>query len=193
MAAAPSDPSAPTRPRHAVIGLGSNLGDREATLRAAVRDIDALAGVTVTAASELVESAALKPSGVSVTLAGAPSPAYLNAVILATTTLSPLQLLDAVGTIELKHGRVRATTWGDRTLDIDLISIDGIIQTSERLTLPHPQASKRAFVLVPWLQVEPRAVLPEYGPVVHLVSAMRDDAAAVSPYSAGSLLEGVRR
>lgn len=140
--------------RSAVIALGSNLGDREATLRAAVRDLAATAGISVVVVSGLVESHAVKPAGVDES-----SPAYLNAVALVTSTLEPEALLDQLNRIEHEHGRVRAERWGDRTLDLDLISVDGVVVDSERLTLPHPRAGERAFVIVPWLQVDPAAVL----------------------------------
>lgn len=153
----------------AVIALGSNLGDREATIRRAVREIDAIPGVRVTAASALVESAAVKPTGVDDS-----APSYLNAVILAEVTITPIGLLDAVSAIEHNHGRVRGTVWGDRTLDIDLITVGEVQQTSDRLTLPHPGARQRAFVLAPWLQVDADAVLPGHGRVAELLAATHD-------------------
>lgn len=170
----------------AVIALGSNLGDREATIRGAVRDIDGIPGVRVTAASALVESAALKLTGVDDS-----APRYLNAVVLAETTLTPLELLDAVGVIEHDHGRVRDTVWGDRTLDIDLVAVADVQQATERLTLPHPRARERAFVLAPWLQVEADAVLPGHGRVIDLLAATHDrvsefPAAPLHPTSEGA-------
>jgi 2-amino-4-hydroxy-6-hydroxymethyldihydropteridine diphosphokinase len=156
----------------AVIALGSNLGDREGTIRAAVRDIGSVPGVTVVAASGLVESAALKPTGVD-----AAAPSYLNAVILIDTELGPLNLLDAINRIEADHGRVRDVAWGDRTLDLDLIDFDNIRMVSDRLTLPHPRAWQRAFVLLPWLQVAPDAVLPDRGRVADLVAHLSDTVA----------------
>lgn len=153
----------------AVIALGSNLGDREATIRAAVRDIDAVPETRVVAASGIVESGALKPTGVD-----AAAPAYLNAVILVETGLEPLQLLDAINVIEQDHGRVRDVVWDDRTLDLDLIAVDDVQLDSERLTLPHPRAWQRSFVLAPWLQVDPDAVIPGRGRVVDLLEDVVD-------------------
>lgn len=153
----------------AVIALGSNLGDRVATLRAAVQAIDAVSGVRVLRASGLVESAALKPDGIDET-----SPHYLNAVLLADVAIDPLELLAAVNQIEHEHGRTRDTQWGDRTLDLDLITFGTLEQHSERLTLPHPLAWQRAFVLSPWLQLEPDAVIPGRGPVAELLVATDD-------------------
>lgn len=147
----------------AVIALGSNLGDREAILRDAVRAVDAIEGVTVVGASGFVESFAVKPDGVDES-----SPNYLNAVIIADAELQPLDLLDELGRIEHAHGRTRETVWGDRTLDLDLIAFGDVELQTERLTLPHPRAWQRAFVVVPWLQVDPDAVLPGHGRVAEL-------------------------
>jgi 7,8-dihydro-6-hydroxymethylpterin-pyrophosphokinase len=77
-----------------------------------------------------------------------------------------------VNAIELAHGRVREERWGDRTLDIDIVTMDGIVQSSESLTLPHPRASERAFVLVPWLDVDPDAELPGFGRVDAIVASL---------------------
>jgi len=150
----------------AVIALGSNLGDREANLRDAVRDIDSLDGVIVTVASGIVESHAVKPEGVDES-----SPNYLNAVVLVQSALHPDDLLDALNRIEAEHGRVREERWGDRTLDLDIVSFDGLRRDDERLTLPHPRAWQRPFVLVPWLQADPDAELPGRGRVDALDAA----------------------
>jgi 2-amino-4-hydroxy-6-hydroxymethyldihydropteridine diphosphokinase len=152
----------------AVLALGSNLGDREAILRAAVRDIAAVAGVEVTAASGFVETPALKPEGIS-----SDAPTYLNAVITVHTMLAPEELLHAVNAIEAHHGRVREARWGDRTLDIEL-------------TVPHPRAATRAFVLVPWLQVDPDASIPGLGRIDALLEGSRDSATV---YPARPLME----
>jgi 2-amino-4-hydroxy-6-hydroxymethyldihydropteridine diphosphokinase len=164
------------RASSAVLSLGSNLGDRESTIRAAIDDLRALPGVDVDAVSGLVETPALKPAGVD-----ASAPAYLNAAVTVTTTLTPLQLLDAVNAIESAHGRVREERWGDRTLDIDIVTMDAIVQATETLTLPHPRASERVFVLVPWLEIDPDAELPGVGRVDHIVAGMD---AALSRYPA---------
>jgi 2-amino-4-hydroxy-6-hydroxymethyldihydropteridine diphosphokinase len=101
----------------AVLSLGSNLGDREANLRLAVAAIAAIPGVVVDAASGIIETAAIKPFGVDES-----APSYLNAVVRISTTLTPLELLAAVATIETDQGRVREVRWGDRTLDIDIVA-----------------------------------------------------------------------
>lgn len=163
-----------------VIALGSNLGDREATLRAAVRAIGELPGVTVAAASGIVESAALKVDGVDET-----APAYLNAVVVVRSALQPEALLDALGAIETSLGRERQVRWGDRTIDLDII--DAVVtRDTATLTLPHPRAWERAFVLAPWLEVQPDAELHGRGSVRALLDAASD---SVRPYPAAPLLE----
>ncbi len=139
-----------------VIAFGANLGDREATLAAALADLRALAGVTVTAVSDLVET---DPVG------GPAQPDYLNGILLAATTLSPEQLLIALHSVEDRYGRERSERWAARALDLDLIQFGVPGTPSERrsaaadVLLPHPRAAQRAFVLVPWAQVDPDAVL----------------------------------
>ena len=150
----------------AVLALGSNLGDRETTLREAVRDIGELDGVTVLRASGIVETPALKPEGVD-----EDAPAYLNAVVAVRSALAPQALLAALNGIEQAHGRVRDVRWGDRTLDIDIVTFGGQVLATDDLTLPHPRAKDRAFVLAPWLDVEPNAVLPGAGRVDELLAA----------------------
>ncbi|MCU1514432.1 MAG: folK [Microbacteriaceae bacterium] len=144
----------------AVVALGSNLGDRETNLRSAIADIDALDGTRVVAASSMVESHAVKPQGVDET-----APDYLNAVVIVDTTISALALLDELNRIEAEHGRVRVERWGDRTLDLDLVTWGDETSSTERLELPHPRAWQRSFVLVPWLQADQDALLPGHGRV----------------------------
>jgi len=156
-------------PALAILSLGSNLGDRERNIREAVADLAAAPGIEVLATSGLVETAALKPQGVDDS-----APAYLNAIAQVSTTLEPSALLEATARIEQGHGRVRAERWGDRTLDIDIITFGALQQHDERLTLPHPRAHERAFVLVPWLQVDADATLPGIGRIDLLPSAVAD-------------------
>jgi len=160
----------------AVIALGSNLGDREVHLHSAIAQIGELAEVRVLAASDLVQTAAMKPGGVDVD-----APRYLNAVVTVFTPLTAAELLDRLHEIELAHGRVRAERWGDRTLDLDIIVFGTTIASSPLLTLPHPRAAERAFVLAPWLQIEPDAVLPGAGRVAELLARLDDHA---EPYRA---------
>ena len=138
----------------AVLALGSNLGDRGATLLQAVTRLAEAEGVEVTAASALVETVALTPQGPD-----PEAPGYLNGVVIIETSLSPEELLDAANAIETALGRVRGERWADRTLDIDLIDVEGVTLTSGRLTLPHPRAAERSFVLAPWLSIDADARL----------------------------------
>ena len=149
-----------------ILALGSNLGDRAATLIQAVQDLFAVAGLELSEVSPLWESAALKLHGVDTA-----APRYLNGVVAGTWAGDPLDLLAAINTIEAEHGRVRAERWGDRTLDIDIIVIGDLVRTDARLTLPHPLAHARDFVLAPWLDVDPDAVLAGHGPVRDLLAA----------------------
>ncbi len=152
----------------AVVALGANLGDRRATMLAAARELAETEGVEVTAISSVIETPALKPEGVD-----HDAPAYLNAVAMITTTLTPDALLAALNRIEAAHGRVRTERWGDRTLDLDIVDFAGTVSTSPHLTLPHPRAFERAFVLEPWLQVDPDAVLPGHGRVADLIAGLK--------------------
>jgi len=153
----------------AVLSLGSNLGDRERTIRDAVAQIAALDSVELRAVSTLVETPALKPNGVDLD-----APSYLNAVVIVETELEPEELLARLNAIEVEHGRVREERWGDRTLDIDIASFGDREQSSEALTLPHPRSAERAFVIVPWLELDPDAALPGIGKIAALSAASED-------------------
>ena len=85
-------------------------------------------------------------------------------------------LLDALNDIESRHGRVRAERWGSRTLDLDLIAYGGVASDDPRLTLPHPRAHERDFVLGPWVSVDPDAQLVGHGRVADLVERLREEA-----------------
>jgi 7,8-dihydro-6-hydroxymethylpterin-pyrophosphokinase len=87
------------------------------------------------------------------------APSYLYAVVLASVALAPEELLAALHGIEARLGRVREEVWGDRTIDLDLVDFGGLRRENETITLPHPRAWERAFVLAPWAQVQPDAVL----------------------------------
>lgn len=142
----------------AVLSLGANLGDRAATLRDAV---DVLAQrVAVLAVSPFYETA---PVG------GPDQPRYLNAVVLVATSLAPSDLLALAHEVEDAAGRERAERWGPRTLDVDVVAYGDVRSTDPDLTLPHPRAHERAFVLRPWLDVDPHAVLPGHGRVADLL------------------------
>ncbi|TFD61987.1 2-amino-4-hydroxy-6-hydroxymethyldihydropteridine diphosphokinase [Cryobacterium sp. Hh7] len=149
-----------------VLALGSNLGDRETTLASAVRDLADLPGATLVAVSPSYESAAVKLDGVDER-----APRYLNAVLTIDYTGDAHALLDAVNAIEAEHGRVRAERWGDRTLDIDIIAFGQLSIDDARLTVPHPRAAERDFVLAPWLDLDEQATVPGRGLVRDLLAA----------------------
>jgi 2-amino-4-hydroxy-6-hydroxymethyldihydropteridine diphosphokinase len=133
------------------LGLGANLGDRLATLQAAV-DALATAGVRAVACSRVWETVAVGgPSG---------QPAYLNAVVRASTDLSPEDVLAAAHRVEGALGRTREVRWGPRTIDIDVLLYDGLVRDDPDLTIPHPQMTERAFVVLPLLELDPDPVLP---------------------------------
>ena len=159
--------------RHqAVLSVGSNLGDRLGTLQGCVQAISGLAGTDVLAISPVYETA---PVG------GPAQPDYLNAVLAVRTALDPRALLAATQGIEADFGRVRAERFGPRTLDIDIISYDGEVSDDPVLTLPHPRAHERAFVLAPWHDVDPAASLPGRGPVAALLDGLGRDGVRYRP------------
>jgi len=157
----------PAAPVEAVLALGSNLGAPQSTLRAAVADIEGLDGV---------EIADVSPLARTVGVGGPEQPDFLNTVVIVRTTLAARELLHAVQSIEQAHGRERRERWGPRTLDIDVITYDTTLAVTDDLELPHPRAHERAFVLEPWAQVAPDAVLPGLGggPVAALAATAPD-------------------
>jgi 2-amino-4-hydroxy-6-hydroxymethyldihydropteridine diphosphokinase len=136
----------------ALIGLGSNLGDRAANLGGAIAALDRTPGVAVRQVSSFQET---EPVG------GPPGQGmFLNAVALLETGLEPVALLGELQKIEAKFGRERTVHWGERTLDLDLLLFeDRIIETRE-LSVPHPRMRERRFVLEPLVEVVPAAVDP---------------------------------
>ncbi len=140
---------------NAYVGLGSNLGDREATLRKAVRLLARLDGVEVVAASSFHET---EPVG------GPPGqPRFLNAAAWLRVELGPEELLDRLLDLEARLGRVRRERWGPRTLDLDLLLYDDQTIMSDRLTVPHPRMHERRFVLAPLAEIAPEARHPTLG------------------------------
>lgn len=148
--------------RAAVLALGSNLGERRDILQGGVDAIAGIEGVRLTGVSPVYET---------VPVGGPPQPDYLNAVVLADVAIPSRDLLDRLHEVEAAFDRVRVVRWGPRTLDIDIITVAGERSDDPDLTLPHPRAHERAFVLVPWLEADPAAVLPGRGPVAGLVAA----------------------
>jgi 2-amino-4-hydroxy-6-hydroxymethyldihydropteridine diphosphokinase len=144
----------------AVIALGGNLGDRHATLDEAVRLLNELDHVNVVAVSSYLDTVAVRVDGPD-----AHAPRYLNAVAIVETSLDAFSLHAGLQDIETDLGRERRETWGDRTLDLDLIDFDGQVMSTETLVLPHPRAHERLFVLDPWLELDPHAAIPGIGSV----------------------------
>lgn len=145
----------------AVLSLGSNLGDRLAHLKLAV---DGLADA-VQAVSHVYET---EPWGVT------DQPMFLNAVVLVEDDdRDEWAWLATAQALEHQAQRVREQRWGPRTLDVDIVTVDGVTSGDERLLLPHPGTPERSSVLVPWLDVDPDAVLPGHGRVADLL-AQRD-------------------
>jgi 2-amino-4-hydroxy-6-hydroxymethyldihydropteridine diphosphokinase len=106
----------------------------------------------------------------TVPVGGPPQPDYLNAVVLADVTIPARDLLDRLHEVEAAFDRVRKVRWGPRTLDIDIITVAGEQSDDPDLTLPHPRAHERAFVLAPWHDADPGAMLPGRGPVADLLA-----------------------
>jgi 2-amino-4-hydroxy-6-hydroxymethyldihydropteridine diphosphokinase len=144
----------------AVLSIGSNLGDRLAHLKSVVAALDPIA------VSPVYETA---PWG------GVDQDDYLNAILVVDDPGT-----DAYGWLARAHaceqaaGRTREVHWGPRTLDVDVIDVDGVVNPDPDLTLPHPHAHERAFVLVPWTDVEPDAVLTGQGRIADLITDSDD-------------------
>jgi len=124
----------------AYAALGANLGDREASLREAIRRLGDAAGIEVRRISRIYET---DPVGYT------EQPAFLNMAVALGTTLSPLELLRAMLGIEKEMGRVRDIRWGPRVIDLDLLLYEDVGMETDELTLPHPRMGERSFVLVP--------------------------------------------
>lgn len=143
-----------------MVSLGANLGDRMARLRGG---LEVLAQhVAVRAVSPVYETA---PVGVT------DQPPFLNAVALLDSDDAEAVFV-AAQAAEQSQGRVRTQRWGPRTLDVDLIVVDSVISDDPRLTLPHPRAHERGFVLTPWLDIDVTAQLPGRGSVRALLAAL---------------------
>lgn len=153
----------------AVLALGGNLGKRRKTIRSALVALEKTKGIKVIRCSPLVESFAATEAGIDET-----KPKYLNGVVQIDTELKPKDLLAELQRIETEHGRVRLERWGSRTLDIDIVTYGNEVKASKTLTLPHPRAFERAFVVVPWSMLDPEAVLPGHGKVAALAEPLAD-------------------
>lgn len=150
--------------RQAVIAIGSNLGDRMNRLQGAVAALEDTPEVTIVAISSVYETEPVdSPEGAE---------KFLNAVVLIDTTLTVHTLLDRGLAIEDAFGRVRSEPNAPRTLDVDLIIVGDRIASDEQLTLPHPRAHERGFVLVPWLEIDPEGEIPGKGFVADLIAGV---------------------
>ena len=145
-----------------VIALGANLGDPRKQISLA---IDAMRDVLkVIKVSSLYETAPFKVSD--------QQPNYINAVLIGETELQPKELIKELLKIESILGRQRTIPKAARTIDIDIIDYEGFFLESEDLTLPHPRAHERKFVLEPWAEIDPVAELLGYGPIKELLAAL---------------------
>ncbi len=149
--------------RDVALALGSNLGDSARILQGALTDLEAVEGLHINAVSRVFET---DPVG------GPEQGAYLNAVALGSTSLGDRELLAATQAVEQSWHRTRDVRWGPRTLDIDILAIGSEAVDSEDLVIPHPRAHERGFVLVPWLDVDPDAVIPGRGAVRELAATV---------------------
>ena len=143
----------------AVISLGANIGDANANLDLAI-------GLLREATEVLAVSSYLQTKPVG----GPEQPDYLNAVALVESELPAKDLLALLNGIETAMGRTREIHWGPRVIDLDLIQYGGLLVNDEKLTLPHPRAHERRFVLAPWFEIEPEAVLLTHGRISDLLT-----------------------
>jgi 2-amino-4-hydroxy-6-hydroxymethyldihydropteridine diphosphokinase len=151
----------------AVLSIGSNLGDRPATLQTAVEAFRPW----LQAASPVYETPPWGP---------VPQDDYLNAVlIVADPDAAPRDWLDRARAAEQAAGRTRDVRWGPRTLDVDVIAVDDVVSNDPQLTLPHPRAGERAFVLVPWVAADPGATLAGRPVADWITELPADDVAAL--------------
>jgi 2-amino-4-hydroxy-6-hydroxymethyldihydropteridine diphosphokinase len=147
----------------AVLSLGSNLGNSAEILSSAAEALNEVSEVI--AFSSFYQT---RPVG------GPPQPDFINAVIIIETNLEPEELLLVAQAIEGAHGRERnenTVRWGPRFLDIDLIKCDEMLVNSPDLTIPHPRAHEREFVLRPWNEIDPAATLPGFGAISRLLES----------------------
>lgn len=154
-----------------ILALGSNLGERNDILANAVADLMDHPQVRLREVSPVVQTKAV---------GGPEQPDYLNMVIEVETDLEPYALLAHCQAVEAKHHRTRTVRWGPRTLDVDIITYGELEMDAPELTLPHPRAHERAFVLQPWAWMDSTAVLA--GRPVAELAAEADDLAGLEPF-----------
>ena len=146
-----------------VIALGANLGDPRKQVSLAIDEIRDL--IQITAVSSLYET---EPVGVPDS-----QPNYINAILIGESELKPLDLMNRLLEIENEMGRHRSFPNAARTIDIDIIEYGGLFMESQALTLPHPRAHERRFVLEPWFEIEPDGELAGQGPIRQLLSKLQ--------------------
>ena len=147
----------------AFVGIGSNLGDREANLRSAIELLTAEDGIEVVAVSEVRETEPVGP---------VEQGPFLNGVVQVETTLPPGDLLERLLSVESRLGRVRTERWGPRTIDLDLLLYGSERVDEPGLTVPHPRLHERRFALEPLLDLDPALEIPELGPISTLLAEL---------------------
>ena len=135
----------------AYLGLGANLGDREATIRQALKKLGALPTIEIMAVSSLYQTA---PVGMT------NQPDFLNAAAAICTSLTPQELMAQILQLEHELGRERTVRWGPRTIDIDILAFGSMTINQPELTIPHPRLGERAFALLPLAEIAPGLQLP---------------------------------
>lgn len=145
-----------------VLALGANLGNPKQQISDAITKIGEI--VNIAKISSLYETAPFQVKD--------KQPNYINAVLVGDTELQPKELIHKLLDIEAQLGRERSFQNAARTIDIDIIDYEGFFLESDELTLPHPRAHERRFVLEPWAEIEPDAVLKEHGPIKELLAAL---------------------
>mgnify|MGYP000415709754 CR=1 FL=1 len=148
------------------IGLGANLNSPKEQLEQALIELAQLPQSELMSQSSFYHSKPVGPQD---------QPDYINAVALLKTQLLPLELLDALQNIELEHGRIRKRHWGERTLDLDIILIDEKTIHNDRLTVPHPFAQQRSFVLYPLYELNPKLAFPDGKTLEQLLRGLDND------------------
>ena len=156
------------RSRRVVLAIGGNLGDVPVTLMHTVEALSYMEGFQIDDVSPIMRTKPVLAPG------QAPQPDYWNAVVVGSAIVSPDELFAQTSRIERELGRERHERWGARTVDIDIIQIEGLASADPVLTLPHPRAKERAFVLAPWLLCDPDAILEGVGRVSDLLAHTPD-------------------
>ncbi|MCC5643409.1 2-amino-4-hydroxy-6-hydroxymethyldihydropteridine diphosphokinase [Nostoc sp. CHAB 5824] len=144
------------KPRRSAIALGSNIGDSQIILEAAIEILAQTPGIHLEARSNWYQTKAVGP----------PQPDYLNGCVTLQVEITAQQLLEILLEIEQQFGRVRQERWGPRTLDLDLLLFDDFIVDTPNLQIPHPRMRDRAFVLVPLAEIAPNWIEPVSGCVI---------------------------